>query len=1742
MRTIIKRSITGLLLVSVGFLAVRLSYAATGISYGQTLTGSISAAGEKDEFTFNGTSGDAVAVRLGKTAGSWNSRIELVNSTNWGWWSYNRMNVKLPSGGQWKITVRDNNSTGTGSYGLTLQRTKNPVGATALSFGQPASGNVTLPSQLKPYTISASAGENIALRWAKTGGAGQYVSLETFDPDGSQVNSWYGGPGSADFKANKTGTYTVMMSDYAGNATESFDVYTQSRKNPSSSTALAPGQSISGSLLNQLEMDVYTITASAGDTLVLNTTRGTVTTGWMMPYLELCDVSGNILAAADDSMQRNFPAAGTYRVFFSTHYADSTGTYSISLQKQTVGLAVYAGGPYEVYGINVLLDTKGYLNISAHGATKLGEANTTKVFNVTNSKFFVVATRSMCTLDAIRLPDGKYLRSNYTLMGNLHKPFEGVVLGNYSSYIHWDNIFGPPDNLTEQMGFSANQSVNVSGIFKGYVAVNNPWYIETMDGCSPHQAHGGDPVILHNGDFVYTKTDISIPCLGMPLEVTRVYKSLSRTDGAFGSGWDMNYRQRIVPLMDKNVYWYDGTGKWNLFRYADGVNFTPPAYLYETLKKNADNTWTITHKDKSTLSFDANGCLSLIRDRNGNTLSLTYSSAQMPVVGVPLTAPGVPSLPAQAVAYDWQLTKVTAAGNRSLTFAYNSNGRLSSITDFTGRVVAYNYDTNGDLVDVTYPATEQFPYGTTIRYSYLDHKMQAITDAKGQVYLENSYDEHDRVQAQTSGGGTTWFDYNTTNKATTVNDAQGNMVVYLFNDNGLPVRKEEFTRGLRSGDPASYAAQYQYNSKLEKTREYLPGGSSIVYGYDAKGNLLNLTRVSNRGEANITSRFSYEGNYSFVKNATDPRGKVTSYIYDYEEAGLGDQNGDGLTNQSRGNLVKIKYPAVGNVSAEAKYVYNSAGQMIKSIDANNITTQYSYNSTTGYLLSTTEDPAGLNITKSFSYDSVGNVKTVKDPLGQVSSFSYDSHNNLLNTTAPAPLNYTTVNTWDANDNLVKVERATGNSSDPWQVTEYAYDELDRVVSVKDDLGQYTNYSYDLNGNKNSVWDANGNVTGFVYDERNLLWKATDALNQTTEYSYDANGNLAKLKDPRGYTTSYGYDGFDRLNLTTYPDGKKESSTYDAASNLLTHKDGANQTVSYTYDNLGRVTTKAFPGGNITYGYDTGSRMTSMKDALGTISYSYDKANRVTQVVVPGNKTVKYGYDKNSNRINLTWPDNTAINYTYDQINRLTRISQGNQTAANYSYDGLSQRTKTGLGNGMEAVYSYDGAGRLTKLVNRQASAPANITSQFNYTYDKAGNRKTMGAPTGTHTYTYDNTYQLKKADYPAGFFMPDMNFTFDAAGNRVNTVSNSTVAYTSNNLNQYTRVGSANHTYDANGNLKNDGVWTYTYDYENRLTKAAKTGYNATYKYDALGRRVEKNANGTVTKYVYDGAQVLFDTNSTGAVQARYIYGPGIDEPVSVTRGNQTYYYHYDGLGSVSEVTDGARAVKERYSYDAYGRVQMKGPTGTIILTSGIGNRFMYTGREYDAETGLYHYRARTYSPALGRFLQRDPIGFASDINRYRYTANNPLIYIDPYGTAYFAEKPLVGEFWIDGISHNFLDDYFNTDFAHEQIFFEDAKGGNIGFTYDEKYGLLGILGVGKGKLWSDPSPKNYRTLLQDFDDELLRQAVANTPLPDYQVIWFGLGRKFNCQDWAQAVRNEYERLKEKRSRKCADPKQLNKR
>jgi len=286
-------------------------------------------------------------------------------------------------------------------------------------------------------------------------------------------------------------------------------------------------------------------------------------------------------------------------------------------------------------------------------------------------------------------------------------------------------------------------------------------------------------------------------------------------------------------------------------------------------------------------------------------------------------------------------------------------------------------------------------------------------------------------------------------------------------------------------------------------------------------------------------------------------------------------------------------------------------------------------------------------------------------------------------------------------------------------------------------------------------------------------------------------------------------------------------------------------------------------------------------------------------------------------------------------------------------------------------------------------------------FNNEGNRLTVTEQDcSVVTYGYDNIYQLT-SETRTGTNAYNITYQYDSAGNRTQMIKNgTTTSYTYNNNNQLltetTGGVTVTYAYDLNGNLlskvSGGNTTSYTWDWNNHLLDVSEPGGNTLYEYDGDGTRISKTQSGVKTKYINDVAlmlvQVLMETDNTGVVQAIYTYGNGL---ISMNRAGVNSYYNYDGLGSARQLTNSSGAVTDSYTYDSF---------GNLIASSGTtANSYGFTGEQQFGEAdNLVFLRARYYDSRVGRFMQRDPIGYSAGLNLYTYCGSNPVNWVDPLG------------------------------------------------------------------------------------------------------------------------------------------------
>ena len=632
----------------------------------------------------------------------------------------------------------------------------------------------------------------------------------------------------------------------------------------------------------------------------------------------------------------------------------------------------------------------------------------------------------------------------------------------------------------------------------------------------------------------------------------------------------------------------------------------------------------------------------------------------------------------------------------------------------------------------------------------------------------------------------------------------------------------------------------------------------------------------------------------------------------------------------------------------------------------------------GHLLSST-DPLGH--TTRTSYDSLGDPVTQTDADGKTTTYQYDGYGQLTGVVGPDGTQQLVISR-DAGGNETRVARGGGSA--------YAYTYTHGLLStITDPAGVTEQIAYDANGNPASVTDASGHETATQFNESGQLIAETDPSGNTTTYAYDANGNLTSITDGAGHATTIAYNALGNQVTSKDALGNTATSTYDAAGHLLAHTDRDGQTTTFGYDADGHLVSEVFPGGDYTTiqrdAFERTSTIVSPTQALGFV---YDDAGRVTQasasaVGVAPAVTTNYTYDANGNRLAMTAPDGTTT-YGYDALSRLTSVTPSTEPGgASFSmtYGPNGQLATLQRPDGINDVLTYNGS----QLTSRIATGGHGVAAGATYSYGPTGLRATgTDSTTGvTATYTNDPLGQLTQS---SGGSASPLAIAYDAAGNRSGATYDAAEELTADN--------NASYTYDDEGqllrkqNAATGAVTTYDWNARHQLTALhLSDGTTEAFAYDALGRRVSTSSNGHVTSYVYDGSNIHLEyADPASAPAAVYTDGLATDQVLEMARGDHRYSYLVDGEGSTIALADETGAVVQRYGYDAFGGVSASG---------GVANPFTYTGREWDAASGLYYYRARYYDPGLGRFISRDPV---LNPNPYVYANNDPTNASDPSG------------------------------------------------------------------------------------------------------------------------------------------------
>ncbi|MBO7586933.1 MAG: hypothetical protein J6T13_07115 [Bacteroidales bacterium] len=1161
----------------------------------------------------------------------------------------------------------------------------------------------------------------------------------------------------------------------------------------------------------------------------------------------------------------------------------------------------------------------------------------------------------------------------------------------------------------------------------------------------------------YNGVLFYQRADIQIPNRGMNLEAIFYYNSSSnRINYGYGNGWSFGMEMRYIPDT-AGIIIEQGDGRQDLYtRY--GSQFDAPPGVFSTLTMVGDG-YELRTKGGTRYFFTdtVSKCITRIEDRNNNALNMSYTDGHLASIsddnGRALQFSWTDSL---------MTKMTTSFDNRSWSYQYDENGNLAHVTDAMQRTVHYGYnndnrisvftDAAGYSTYVTYNGDGMAHRIKTdltdksIRYEqalkqtvFIDY----LTDGNNQ-FSTYYFDDQGRVIEKTGNccGYSSKLQYDNDNNVVRREDANGHATTYTYDQNGNIL---SVTDAL--GQTQYYVYESTYNNLTRYTDKM---GNITTFTYDAKGNLTEM-----RTPLNTTTSYTYNA-YGQILTTMDANGNVTTNAYDTygnlisRTDALG--NVSSLTYSTSGNILTSTNPSQGVI----RLTYNNADELIRMVGPSGNAIQLSYDnrglvtsrtdamqhvthiaydalqqpvSVTGPMNNTVtttynakqkptqmvdamnnavkrvyDDHDWLTYTVDvfsdttwYSYDNNGQVIGIQMPNGNMLYYQYDVLDRLV--AKGDRMGMTAQYMYDANDNVIESIDGEGNH------TYYTYDAMNRLIQTTDANGGISQYTYDANNNLLTFSDANGHTTSYVYDALNRQVSSTDALGHTTFQTYDANGNIISVTDAKGQTTSYAYDANGKLTHITFADGKTRTVEYDANDNVIRLKNEAGHYTTFTYDALNRLTQKTYPDNSIhQFTYDLNGNLLSATNANATVLFTYDAAGRVLSESLNG-KITTYSHNTRERIATISYPGGRSITRQYDYRGRLTSIMENDNTVVSFGYnnnDLLTQRTYT---NGTSSNYTYDMLNRLTRIMDNPQ------VMEVEMTYDPVGNmlsKKDLLHLIKSETYTYNASDRLtgfKKGATSAGVEIPNpmhqIQYVLDAVGNYSTVTEDGQITtYTANNRNAYSAISGASAyapQYDANGNLTQDDSHSYSYDFENHLI-SVDNGSTATYAYDALGRRIRKQTGSTMVNYYYTDSQIVEERDATDNVTATYLYGSGIDDIFQMHRDGQDFWYHKNHLGSVTALTNEQGNVVERYEYDPYGKLTIYEANNSTSALSTVGNIYYFTGREYDFETGLYHYRARSLHPNLGRFMQQDPLLYVDAMGLYNYVDNMPTTMVDPWG------------------------------------------------------------------------------------------------------------------------------------------------
>ncbi len=804
-----------------------------------------------------------------------------------------------------------------------------------------------------------------------------------------------------------------------------------------------------------------------------------------------------------------------------------------------------------------------------------------------------------------------------------------------------------------------------------------------------------------------------------------------------------------------------------------------------------------------------------------------------------------------------------------------------------------------------------------------------------------------------------------------------------------------------------------------------------------------LVEVTNPKSETYYMEYHQSGS-GLLKSFEKPAGQVSKFFYDGSGRLTKDERVGGLTSTLSflGNPNEGIVRFTSKAGTQTDYEVRSVGTVVAPVSKRSGTTSDGVEQTYKEYADTMITSSGhIGEFKTLSSDPrFDTIKyTSENKINDSAQDYFHYYNRTSNHTGGDPFNYTTLtnsHTYDSNTEtsvFTKSTKTWTNTSFEGRVSTRVLDAKERTVEVDGPASAATQFTYNSNGKLTSTTQGS-RTTAYTYLSSGFLETVTNSLSQVTTYAYDLAGNNTKITLPDSREINYTYDGNGKL-LTVQPPGKDAYYyNYGKATELLASllppavNSNYNTGIHYYYNDDGVLSKVQRPDGSqLTYTYYSNStKLSSISDGTNSFNfYGYDPNGLPTETSSPDGIVNEYTRRGPMLLSNQLWIDGGSeyvgkLVMTYDDL-RLASITIKDDADAtigswNYTYDLDSILETAG-----DLTYSVNATTGLTDAITigslSESLTYSSTYGEFNgYTVSYSGSTKY------SYSLTRDLLGRITQMSENVLGTTAIYDYTYDTAGRLDEVEVNSTLASentydsNSNRTSGQVRGTAFTATYDAHDRLSTWNNYQFGYDKNGERTSKLDTSTSdqTNYSWDAWGKLKSVTLpNSDVVSYKYDGSNRKSELLINGSVEEAYIYtdqikvaakvdssgnftqviwGSKANSPDYIVKGGNKYRLVTDPRGSIRlvvKIDDGT--VAQRMDYDEWGRV-------TSDTNPGF-QPFGFAGGLYDYRTGLVQFGARHYDGETGRWLSKDPIGFAGgDTNLYGYVMQDPINLVDPMG------------------------------------------------------------------------------------------------------------------------------------------------